>query len=230
MKLTVPRHVGIIMDGNGRWARHRGLPRVEGHRRGARVAEDVIYWARDLGIEYLTLFTFSTENWARPRREIEFLFEMLKRRITEKKEELVSEGVKVVFAGRLEDLPEDLYNACIDLMEATKENRRITVISALNYGGRSEILDAVRRIIKEKLEHVDEEIFRRFLYVPDLPDLDLIIRTSGEYRLSNFMLWHSAYAELLIIDKYWPEFTKEDLIFAIEEYSRRERRFGKVQA
>jgi len=229
LKTSIPRHIGIIMDGNGRWARRRGLPRVEGHRRGAQVAEDVIYWARDLGIEYLTLFTFSSENWARPKREIEFLFNMLKRRIEEKKDELVSEGVKVIFAGRLERLPEDLQRACRDLMEATKDNHRITVVSALNYGGRSEIIDAVKRMLQEGVKHLDEDTFRKYLYVPDLPDPDLVIRTGGEFRLSNFMLWQLAYTELLILDKYWPEFTKEDLILAIDEYAKRERRFGKVE-
>lgn len=227
--VTSLQHIAIIMDGNGRWAKKRNLPRVEGHRRGAKVAESAIDWAKELKIPFLTLYTFSTENWKRPEHEVNFLFSLLERRIKQKKAELVKKGVKVLFAGRLDKLPKGLREACKDLMEATKNNKDITVISALNYGGRAEIVDAVKRMIRDRITSVDEETFRRYLYYPEVPDPDLVIRTAGEFRVSNFLLWEIAYSEFLILDKEWPDFTKEDLINAIKWFNKRERRFGGIE-
>ena len=226
--MRVPNHVAIIMDGNGRWARRKGLPRVEGHRRGAEVVENVVRWSAEFGIKYLTLYTFSTENWRRPKEEIEFLFSLLVEKLETKVPELIKENVRLRFMGRLEDLPEKLKNKCREAEEMTKSNDGLNLIIALNYGGRAEIVDAVRRILREGATEVNEEDFRKYLYLPDVPDPDLIIRTSGEMRLSNFLLWQSAYSELYFTEKLWPDFTKDDFIKALEDYSKRERRFGGV--
>jgi len=226
--MRVPNHVAIIMDGNGRWARRKGLPRVEGHRRGAEVVENVVRWSAEFGIKYLTLYTFSTENWRRPKEEIEFLFSLLVEKLETKAPELIKENVRLRFMGRLEDLPEKLKNKCREAEEMTKSNDGLNLIIALNYGGRAEIVDAVERILREGATEVNEEGFRKYLYLPDVPDPDLIIRTSGEMRLSNFLLWQSAYSELYFTEKLWPDFTKDDFIKALEDYSKRERRFGGV--
>jgi len=226
--MRVPNHVAIIMDGNGRWARRKGLPRVEGHRKGAEVVENVVRWSAEFGIKYLTLYTFSTENWKRPKEEVEFLFSLLVEKLETKALELIKENVRLRFMGRLEDLPEKLKNKCREAEEMTKSNDGLNLIIALNYGGRAEIVDAVERILREGITEVNEEGFRKYLYLPDVPDPDLIIRTSGEMRLSNFLLWQSAYSELYFTEKLWPDFTKDDFIKALEDYSKRERRFGGV--
>jgi len=226
--MRVPNHVAIIMDGNGRWARRKGLPRVEGHRKGAEVVENVVRWSAEFGIKYLTLYTFSTENWRRPKEEVEFLFSLLVEKLETKAPELIKENVRLRFMGRLEDLPEKLKNKCRETEEMTKSNDGLNLIIALNYGGRAEIVDAVERILKEGVTEVNEEGFRKYLYLPDVPDPDLIIRTSGEMRLSNFLLWQSAYSELYFTEKLWPDFTKDDFTKALEDYSKRERRFGGV--
>jgi len=226
--MRVPNHVAIIMDGNGRWARRKGLPRVIGHKKGAEVVENVVRWSAEFGIKYLTLYTFSTENWKRPKEEVEYLFSLLIEKLEAKTSELIKENVRLRFMGRLEDLPEKLKNKCRETEEATKVERWINLIIALNYGGRAEIVDAVRKILKEGATEVNEESFRKYLYLPDVPDPDLIIRTSGEMRLSNFLLWQSAYSELYFTEKLWPDFTKDDFTKALEDYSKRERRFGGV--
>ncbi len=221
-------HVAIIMDGNGRWAKERGLPRIEGHRRGAEKAEKVVEWAADLNIDYLTLYAFSTENWKRPWEEVSFLFNLfvnfIKKRISRMKEE----GVKIKIMGRRDGLPKEVIDVWDWVEEETKNEKKITLAIAFNYGGRTEILDAINKIIKDGIKDVDEETFRKYLYLPDLPDPDIVLRTSGEMRISNFLLWQIAYSELIFIKKYWPDFDKEDLKFALEEFSRRQRRFGGI--
>jgi undecaprenyl diphosphate synthase len=188
------------MDGNGRWAQRRGLPRIEGHRRGALKAEKVVEWAAELSIKYVTFYTFSTENWKRPREEIEYLFSLLVKLLRQKLKKMIE--------------------------EKTRHNDKIHAILALNYGGRREIVDAFNRAIENGVMHLDETQFRNWLYLPDVPDPDLVIRTSGEMRISNFLLWQIAYSELYFTRVLWPDFTKQDFLRAIEDYERRQRRFG----
>jgi len=221
-------HVAIIMDGNGRWAKERGLPRIEGHRKGAEKAEKVVEWAADLNIDYITLYAFSTENWKRPWDEVKFLFTLFVDFIKKRVNRMKDEGVKVKIMGRREGLPQEILDVWDWVEEETKNEERITLVIAFNYGGRAEILDAVNKIIKGKIDVVDEKTFRKYLYIPELPDPDLVIRTSGEMRISNFLLWQIAYSELIFVKKYWPDFDKEDLKFALEEFSRRQRRFGGI--
>ena len=221
-------HVAIIMDGNGRWAKERGLPRIEGHRKGAEKAEKVVEWAADLDIDYITLYAFSTENWKRPWDEVKFLFTLFVDFIKKRVNRMKDEGVKVKIMGRREGLPQEILDVWDWVEEETKNEERITLVIAFNYGGRAEILDAVNKIIKGKIDVVDEKTFRKYLYIPELPDPDLVIRTSGEMRISNFLLWQIAYSELIFVKKYWPDFDKEDLKFALEEFSRRQRRFGGI--
>ncbi|KHC93798.1 MULTISPECIES: isoprenyl transferase [Thermotoga] len=228
--MRIPQHVAIIMDGNGRWAKKRGLPRIKGHQRGAEVLHNTVKWSLELGIKYLTAFSFSTENWKRPKEEVEFLMDLFVQMIDREMELLRKERVRVRILGRKEGLSEKVLKKWQEVEEKTKEFDRMTLIIAFNYGGRREILDAVESILKDvsrgkKLE-LTEETFRQYLYLPDVPDPDLIIRTSGEMRLSNFLLWQSAYSELYFFKKLWPDFTKRDFLRAIESYSKRERRFG----
>ncbi len=219
-------HVAIIMDGNGRWAKARGLPRIEGHRRGAEKVESVVEWASDLNVDYLTLYTFSTENWKRPWEEVSFLFDLFVSFMKRKVRRMKENGVKIKIMGRKDKLPQKVLDVWDWVENETKDCKKITVVIALNYGGRAEIVDAVNRILNEGIEKIDEESFRSYLYLPELPDPDFILRTSGEKRISNFLLWQGAYSELIFIDKYWPDFEKEDFEWALEEFSRRHRRFG----
>ena len=221
-----PTHVAIIMDGNGRWAQRRGLPRIEGHRRGALKAEKVVEWAVELSIKYVTFYTFSTENWKRPREEIEYLFSLLVKLLRQKLKKMIEEGVRIRFAGVIEELPKEVANFCRECEEKTRHNDKIHAILALNYGGRREIVDAFNRAIENGVMRLDETQFRNWLYLPDVPDPDLVIRTSGEMRISNFLLWQIAYSELYFTRVLWPDFTKQDLLRAIEDYERRQRRFG----
>ncbi len=221
-----PTHVAIIMDGNGRWAQRRGLPRIEGHRRGALKAEKVVEWAAELSIKYVTFYTFSTENWKRPREEIEYLFSLLVKLLRQKLKKMIEEGVRIRFAGVIEELPKEVANFCRECEEKTRHNDKIHAILALNYGGRREIVDAFNRAIENGVMRLDETQFRNWLYLPDVPDPDLVIRTSGEMRISNFLLWQIAYSELYFTRVLWPDFTKQDLLRAIEDYERRQRRFG----
>lgn len=224
--MKIPRHIAIIMDGNGRWARKRGLPRIFGHRAGVKAVRRTIKACIDLGVEYLTLYTFSHENWARPREEVEGLMFLLKEVIRKEIKELMDYNVKVRFIGRISQLPDYVQEEVNFAIEKTRNNTGLNLIIALNYGGRAEIVDAVRRIIKEGVKDVDEDKFRHYLYAPDIPDPDLVIRTSGEMRISNFLLWEIAYSELWITKVLWPDFRKKHLMEAIESYNRRERRFG----
>lgn len=219
-------HVAIIMDGNGRWAKERGLPRIEGHRRGAIKVEDVTEWSADLGVRYLTLYAFSTENWKRPWEEVSFLFNLFVEFMKMKIKKMKREGVRVRIIGRRDKLPEEVLKIWDWAESETKDNEKIDLIIALNYGGRAEIIDAINDIVSENIEKVDEKILRSHLYAPDVPDPDIVVRTSGEMRISNFLLWQIAYSELFFIDKYWPDFEKEDLERILSEFKGRHRRFG----
>ena len=227
---TVPRHVAIIMDGNGRWASKRGLPRLAGHRAGTENIRRIIEGCVELGVQILTLYAFSTENWRRPDDEVSGLMEILGQVIDRETEDLHANGVRLRHIGRLDGLPPHLQDRVRYAAELTRHNTRLTVNVAFNYGGRAEIVEAARRLIREGVDpdQLDEELFGSYLYTGGLPDPDVIIRTAGEMRLSNFLLWQAAYAEYWCAPIYWPDFTKEDLMQALGEFSRRERRFGNV--
>ncbi|KUK03468.1 MAG: Isoprenyl transferase [Thermotoga sp. 50_1627] len=214
------------MDGNGRWAQRRGLPRIEGHRRGALKAEKVVEWAAELSIKYVTFYAFSTENWKRPREEVDYLFSLLLKLLRQKLRKMMEEGVRIRFTGATEELPKEVVKFCRECEEKTKHNDRIHAILALNYGGRREIVDAFNKAIENGVTRLDEAQLRNWLYLPDVPDPDLVIRTSGELRISNFLLWQIAYSELYFTKVLWPDFTKQDFLRAIEDYEKRQRRFG----
>ena len=228
----VPRHVAIIMDGNGRWAASRGLPRGEGHRRGVEALRKTVRAAGELGIEILTIFSFSSENWSRPAAEIRDLMGLLRRFIRNDLAELHKNNVRVRIIGEREGLEPDVLQMLEEAEILTRANEGLTLVVAFNYGARQEIARAARRVVAEitagraKPSDIDAELFGRFLDIPDLPDPDLIIRTSGEQRLSNFLLWQAAYSELVFVPTYWPDFDRAVLESAIGEYCRRERRFG----
>ncbi len=226
----IPRHVGIIMDGNGRWAKARGLPRLAGHRAGTHNIRRVLEACIDFGIEVLTIYAFSTENWQRPQMEVEGLMRLLSLTIRKQLNELDANGVQIRHCGRLEGVDERLRRRIEEAVERTRHNNRIILNVAFNYGGRAEILDAVRAIVRDGIppEQISEELFERYLYTAGLPDPDLIIRTSGEYRISNFLIWQAAYAEFYITPVYWPDFDREELKKAILDYASRERRFGRI--
>ncbi|MBO8160362.1 MAG: di-trans,poly-cis-decaprenylcistransferase [Thermosipho sp. (in: Bacteria)] len=223
------QHIAFIMDGNGRWAKKRNKPRVYGHLKGAYKIEEVVRWCAQKGIKYTTFYAFSTENWKRPKSEIDYIFGLLTNKISEFYGRMDKEGVKLVFSGRLREAGEKVYSVCKEYEEKTKNNDRIVVNIALNYGGRAEIIDAINKIIKEGYSSIDEGTFRKYLYKADIPDPDLIIRTSGEKRLSNFLLWQSAYSELYFTEVLWPDFSEEELDKAIEDYNKRQRRFGGIK-
>lgn len=227
-----PTHVAVIMDGNGRWAKARGLPRVFGHRAGADAVREVVIGCRELGVRYLTLYAFSSENWKRPASEVGDLMELLRLYIRRELNELDRNGVRIRIIGDRSRLPADIVELVERAETATAGNRELNLIVALNYGSHNEILQACRRIAEQvkagglQPEQIDEPLFRRYLLTADIPDPDLLIRTSGEQRLSNFLLWQSAYTELVFVDTLWPDFRRKDLAEAIDEYHRRERRFG----
>jgi undecaprenyl diphosphate synthase len=216
-----PQYVAIITDGNGRWAERRGLPTIEGHRAGADVVKDRLKDAVELGVRELTVFSFSTENWSRPAEEVQGLMRMFAERIDRETPELNEEGVRMRFIGRREGVSADLVERMEWAERETADNDRITFFVAFNYGGRAEILDAARRF-----DGTTEEEFRRCLYAPEMHDPDLLIRTSGELRISNYLLWQCAYSELVFRDELWPDFTREAFEAALAEYDRRQRRFG----
>ena len=215
------RYVAIITDGNGRWAKARGVPTVEGHRAGADVVKARLRDCVDLGIQELTVYSFSTENWSRPREEVDGLMAMFAERIDRETPELHEEGVRMRYVGRREGVDADLVRRMEWSEDVTKDNDRITLFVAFNYGARAEILDAATRF-----DGGDEEDFRRLLYAPEMHDPDLVIRTSGEQRLSNYLLWQAAYSELVFADELWPDFTREALERSLEEFASRKRRFG----
>jgi undecaprenyl diphosphate synthase len=233
----LPRHVAIIMDGNGRWARERGLPRVAGHRAGVQSVRDVVEASIDLGISVLTLYAFSQDNWKRPKEEVSVLMELLDFFLDKEIQSLVRQGVQFRTLGRIEALPESVQKKLAEAVRQTRQNNRLIFNIALNYGSRTEILDAVKEIVEEAKHSSEalngkltEEYFSERLYTRGLPDPDLLIRTSGEMRLSNFLLWQLSYAEIYITKKYWPDFRKEDFVGAVREYEKRERRFGDISA
>lgn len=231
---SVPRHVAIIMDGNGRWAKARGLPRTAGHRRGVEAVREVVRGAGELGIPYITLFGFSTENWKRPADEVEFLMGLLRHYMRAELDTLAKEGARLRVIGDRDGLPRDIAVMIGEAEARTRANVRINVTIALNYGGRADIARAAR-LLAERVAagvlaaaRIDEAALTRELLTSDIPDPDLLIRTSGEQRISNFLLWQSAYAEMLFVDTLWPDFGKAHLAAAVAEYSRRERRYGAV--
>ncbi len=226
----LPAHIGIIMDGNGRWARARGRPRMAGHKAGVDNIRPILEACVEIGVPYLSLFAFSTENWSRPDNEVSGLLNLLGSAIRTQLDELNANGVQIRHSGNLDRVNSHLQAEMQRAVNETRSNNRITLNVAFNYGGRAEILAAVRRIIQAGVqpEDLDEERFQGFLDQPDLPDLDLIIRTGGEFRLSNFMLWQATYAEYYSTETFWPAFGPDQLKAALGEYARRERRFGGV--
>lgn len=226
----VPKHVALIMDGNGRWARERGLPRLAGHRAGVENLRRIIRACVEFGIEFLTIYAFSTENWERPPAEVEGLLSILEDVIDTELDELHDEGVQLRHIGRLEGLGPALQDKVRHAIELTKDNRRLVLNVAFNYGGRDEIVHAIRALIEDGVhpDMVDEDLVSRYLYTSESPDPDLIVRTSGELRVSNFLIWQGAYAEWYVTPDYWPDFGREKLHEALCEYARRERRFGRV--
>jgi undecaprenyl diphosphate synthase len=228
--VAVPRHVAIIMDGNGRWARERGMPRLYGHRAGTENIRRIIESCAELGVKVLTLYAFSTENWRRPDDEVQGLLGILGEVIERETIKLHENGVQLRHIGRLEGLPPSLQERVRYAIDLTRDNQRLTVNVAFNYGGRAEIVEAVRRIVASGVrpEDVCEELIDAHLYTAGLPEPDLIIRTAGELRVSNFLLWQSAYAEFYSTSVYWPDFDQAELRRALHEYARRHRRFGSL--
>jgi undecaprenyl diphosphate synthase len=223
--------VAIVMDGSGRWAQRKGLARTEGHGAGEVSLVDTTYGALSLGLKALTVFAFSTENWRRPVDEVRYLMNFNRGLLERRQHELHADGVRIVFSGRRDwRVPKGVLSRMDEAAELTQHNKRLTLNIAFNYGGRAEIVDAVRELVNEKVpaKKIDEKKIKERLYHPELPDPDLVIRTSGEYRISNFLLWEMAYAELVFTDVLWPDFRREDLFDAVGEYQRRDRRFGGV--
>ena len=225
-------HLAIIMDGNGRWARSRGLPRLAGHRAGTENIRRILEGCVEHGVKVLTLYAFSTENWGRPNAEVRGILRILERSIDRELPELHKNGVQLRHIGRLEGIPEGLRQRVREAIELTKHNDRIVLNVAFNYGGRTEILDAVRRIVESGMDpdRLDDDVFSQYLYTAGVPDPDLIIRTAGELRISNFLIWQSAYAEYYATPTYWPDFDKDELYEALLEYGGRERRFGLLKS
>ncbi len=231
---NIPRHIAIIMDGNGRWAKERGLPRTEGHRNGADTVRRVTEACGELGVEYLTLYAFSSENWKRPKREVDALMKLLEAFLRTKTPEMIEQNIRLQAIGRLHDLPQSCQQQLHRSIEQTSQNTGLTLILALSYGGREEIVDGVKSLL-ESIERghldkgmIDTEVFSKHLYTRYYPDPDLLIRTSGEMRLSNFLLWQLSYTEFYITETLWPDFGKADLVKAIASYTKRHRRFGAV--
>jgi undecaprenyl diphosphate synthase len=228
----VPGHVAIVMDGNGRWARRRGLPRTEGHAAGEEALVDTAYGALDLGVKWLTVYAFSTENWRRPTDEVRYLMNFNESLLLRRRDELNERGVRVRFMGRRDwRVPKRVLRRMDESEALTAHNRAMTLTMAFNYGGRAEIVDAVRDVVKSGVpaDKIDERAIRSHLYHPDMPDPDLVVRTSGEFRISNFLLWELAYAELVFTDVLWPDFRRQHLFESIVEYQGRSRRYGGLE-
>jgi undecaprenyl diphosphate synthase len=231
----IPRHVAVVMDGNGRWAQRRGLKRTEGHAAGEEALFDAVEGALEMGLSWLTVYAFSTENWRRPLDEVRYLMGFNERLLMQRRDELNGKGVRVRFIGRRGGrVPRRVRQRIEETEELTRSNRRLTLTFAFNYGGRAELVDAMSAIAREvaagRLDpsRIDEKVVRRHLYAPDMPDPDLLVRTSGEFRISNYLLWELAYSELVFTDVLWPDFRRADLFEAVAEFQRRERRFGSV--
>lgn len=229
---NIPQHIAIIMDGNGRWAKERHLPKIAGHRAGVQSVRQAIEAARELGVKVLTLYTFSTENWKRPKNEVDALFRLLEEYLDKEEKMLKENNIKLSIMGDLGVLPEGLRRKLVHAMASTSDNTGLILNIALSYGSRSEIVMAAKSIASDleagkiTADTIDEDLFSGYLYTKDLPDPDLLIRTSGEFRVSNFLLWQIAYAELYVTKKFWPDFKKGDFKKAVAEYQKRERRFG----
>ena len=227
----IPTHVASVMDGNGRWAARRGLPRTEGHAAGEAALLDAVEGALDLGIPWITMYAFSTENWRRPPDEVRYLMGFNESLLMRRRDELHSKGVRIRFAGRRDwRVPKRVLRRMDESIDLTRNNRRCTLTMAFNYGGRAEIVDAVQRLVADGVpaDKVSEKAIRSRLYFPDLPDPDLVIRTSGEHRISNFLLWQLAYSELVFDDVLWPDFRRTHLFEAVRDFQRRQRRYGGV--
>ena len=225
-EIKIPKHIAFIMDGNGRWAKKRALPRKAGHKAGVKALQKVIEACNKKGVQMCSFYAFSTENWKRPQDEIDAIFALVERFVAEELDKYAGVGYRVMFMGDLSVLPDTTQNAINTIMEKSKGNDGMIVNVALNYGGRQEIVNAVNTILQSGLNKVDEQMISDCIYTAGLPDPDIIVRTSGEERLSNFMLWQSAYSELLFIDDFWPDVDESTIDYIISEYSKRHRRFG----
>ncbi len=229
---STPTHVAVIMDGNGRWAKQNKLPRIEGHRRGAKTVKEIVQVSRELGVKYLTLFSFSTENWNRSEKEVDGLMNLFRHSLKNETSQLAKNGIKLRLIGDRQRLPADLIDLVASSEEETEVCDGMELILALSYGGREEIVDACRNIAEKAKQgvlnpdEIDAQLVASNLWTADIPDPDLLIRTSGEMRISNFLLWQLAYSEIVVTEKFWPEFGKEDFKLCLEEYLGRERRFG----
>jgi undecaprenyl diphosphate synthase len=230
----IPRHIAIIMDGNGRWAKKRGLPRIAGHSEGVESVRDTVEACGQLGVQYLTLYAFSTENWKRPKEEVSLLMRLLLKALKDETDRLNTNNVRIQAIGDLAALPHEVQNELLDDIQKTKDNTGLTLILALSYSGRWDITRAVRRIAQDldagrvREADITEELVGRYISTSDIPDPDLLIRTSGEFRISNFLLWQLAYTEIYITPRFWPGFRRDELYAAVRDYQKRERRFGMV--
>jgi len=224
----IPIHVGLIMDGNRRWAKERNLPTIEGHRRGYEVMINLPEWFFSLGVEIVSVYAFSTENWSRSREEVNYLMKLLKNALTKDFEAFNERNIRLLITGRIEELPGDLPEVCREAVEKTKTNTKGILNICINYGGRAELVDAIKKMVKNNIgvDQVHEGMIKKYLYQKDLIDPDIIVRTSGEKRLSGFQLWQSNYSELMFIEKYWPDFEKIDAQIIVNEYAERDRRRG----
>jgi undecaprenyl diphosphate synthase len=234
-KDKLPQHVAIIMDGNGRWAKKRGLTRSGGHKAGMEKIREITQLCSDFGVKILTIYAFSCQNWERPRREVNFLMSGFKRYLDKEKDELNKKGTRFRVIGRRRRLSSSLQNKIEEVMSLTKDNKDFFLNLAIDYGGQEEIIDAVKALIKKvvrgnlTVEEIDIDLFKQYLYLKDIPSPDLLIRTGGEYRVSNFLLWHIAYTELWMTPVFWPDFGKKEFLMALKDYAKRERRFGKIK-
>lgn len=230
----LPQHIAIIMDGNGRWAKKDSLPRIDGHRKGIESVKDIVKTCREIGIKYLTLYTFSVENWLRPATEVNALMNLLGKFLRSELQQMLDNRIKLMIIGNIEAIPKRVRQILLETIEKTSTNRKMVLNLALSYGGRDEIVVAVKKILKDsetgRITHGDitRDVFSGYLYTSGMPDPDLLIRTGKEYRISNFLLWQMAYTELYFTDVLWPDFRREDLIEAIVDYQKRERRFGRT--
>lgn len=233
-KERLPRHVAVIMDGNGRWAQRRGLSRIEGHKRGKDAVQEVVETSKEIGLGYLTLYAFSTENWQRPPGEVRALMGLLRRYLRTELQRMMANNIRLRAAGDLNRLPDPVHQALAEVVHATRHNSGLTVILAISYGAREEIVAAARAVATAVQEgrltpqEIDEQVFAQHLWTAGIPDPDLLIRTSGEFRLSNFLLWQLAYTEIYVTDTLWPDFSREEFLRALADYQGRERRFGRT--
>ena len=230
MEKNIPKHVAVIMDGNGRWAKQRGLLRVEGHKKGADTLEKILRHSVTREVRNLTVYAFSTENWKRPKAEVSALMRLFSKYLDSKKEELKKQGVRLVVSGSKEGISDKLLKKINETEKYLSDCNILTFNIAFNYGGRKEIIDGINKLLKEEKKEITEDTFKNYLYQPDIPDPELVIRTSGEFRVSNFLLWEVAYSEFYITDTFWPDFDEDEYDKALEWFNNRERRFGGVNA